>query len=102
MPNDWAATQTELATALVAQASRHDGAAGAGLLTDAIAQYRRVLQVHIREYQPQPWATAQMLLGAALVAQGIRQGGNEGRRLLTDAVSALKGALKVRLRQHLP
>jgi tetratricopeptide (TPR) repeat protein len=103
LPQDWAATQNNLGAALQELGTRaDDDTAGADLLSQAVAAYRKALQVYTREHLPQSWAMTQNNLGNALKAQGIRMDGDEGVKLLTEAEAVYRKALEVRTPEALP
>jgi len=101
-PQDWAATQNNLGTALRDQAGRSEGAEAQRLLGEAVAAYREALKVRTREQLPQAWAGTQNNLGTALNDQAGRSEGAAAERLLGEAVAAYREALKVRTREQLP
>ena len=102
LPQDWAATQNNLGTALQEQGLRTDGEAGRALLEQAVSAYRAALEVRTRAELPQDWAMTQNNLGIALQEQGTRTDGEAGRALLEQAVSAYRAALEVYTRAELP
>jgi tetratricopeptide (TPR) repeat protein len=71
-------------------------------LGEAVAAYRKALEVYTREELPQNWAGTQNNLGNLLQEQGIRTGGAEGTKLLGEAVAAYRKALEVYTREELP
>src|SRR5262245_4272304 len=79
-----------------------EGAGGAGVAGEAVADLREGLKVRRREQLPLDWAVTQTNLGNALMSQGERAEGAEGVRLLGEAVAACREALKVHTREHLP
>ena len=79
LPQDWAATQNNLGTALARLGERQGGAEGARRLAEAEKAYRLALAVRTRDDLPQDWAMTQNNLGTVLALLGERQGGAEGR-----------------------
>ncbi len=77
------------------QGIRTGGAAGPGLLAEAVAAYRAALDVYTSETLPLQWAMTQNNLGNALQKQGVRTGGAAGVELLAEAVVAYRAALEV-------
>ena len=72
MPLDWAATQTNLGTALLALGRRENGT---DRLEQAVAAYRAALEEYARDRVPLDWALIQNNLGGALAALGERESG---------------------------
>jgi hypothetical protein len=97
LPQDWAATQNNLAIALRHQAARTNGTKGVELLAQAVTAYRSALalEVRTREQLPQDWATTQSNLGLALWDQAARTQGTKSTELLAQAVAAFQSALEV-------
>jgi len=102
LPQDWAATQNNLGSALSDQGTRMVGDEGNTLLAQAVSAYRAALEVYTREHLPQHWAATQSNLGEALRNQGTRTAGDDGNTLLAQAVSACRAALEVYTREQLP
>jgi tetratricopeptide (TPR) repeat protein len=95
-PEQWAATQNNLGTALWALGERESGTAR---LEEAVTAYREALKEYTRERVPLDWAMTQNNLGAALQALGEREGGTVR---LEEAVAAYHEALKERTRERVP
>ena len=70
LPQDWAATQNNLGTALDNLAGRSEGPQAVAYLEQAVAAFRSALQVYTREQLPQDWAMAQNNLGTARIGRG--------------------------------
>lgn len=93
-PDDWAATQNNLGTALLMYGSRGDDAS----LRDAIAAFRSALEVFTRAAEPGEWALTQHNLGIALHMRA--EFGDDAS--LPDAIAAFYAALEVRTRATEP
>ena len=94
-PAEWAATQNNLGTTLVAQARLVEGPERHKLFTQAVTAYRSALEVHTPESSPTQWATEQSNLGNALSALAQLAKGSEQRDLLTQAATAYQAALQI-------
>src|SRR5262249_56036748 len=64
LPQQWAATQNNLGTALSSQGERSVGEESARLLGEAVASFREALKIYTREHWPQDWAMTQSNLAA--------------------------------------
>ena len=96
MPLEWAATQTNLGTALWSLGERESGTAQ---LEEAVAAFREALKEYTRERVPLQWAATQTNLGTALWRLGERE---SGTAQLEEAVSAYREALKEWTRERVP
>jgi tetratricopeptide (TPR) repeat protein len=95
-PLDWAASQNNLGTALVALGERQNRAAR---LEEAVAAYRAALEEWTQERVPVRWAGAQNNLGIALA--GLAEG-ETGTKQLEEAITAYRAALQERTRERTP
>jgi hypothetical protein len=95
-------TQTNLGIALSEQGGRTSGQVSEDLLNQAVAAFRRALEVYTRATFPQQWATTQHNLGTALSEQARHNNGKSGPDLWAQAVAALRSALEVRSRATVP
>jgi hypothetical protein len=77
-PQDWAATQHDLGTALWDLGTRGGGEEGRKLLGEAVAAYRGALGVRTKADLPQDWAMTQNNLGNALSPNISLRGTNCG------------------------
>ena len=94
VPLDWAATQNNLGTALLALGERESGTA---TLKQAVEAYGEALKEYTRERVPLDWAMTQNNLGNALATLGERE---SGTATLKRAVQAYSEALKERTRER--
>jgi tetratricopeptide (TPR) repeat protein len=95
-PLQWAATQTNLGTALWRLGERESGTKR---LEEAVAAYRAALQEWTRERVPLDWAKTQTNLGTALWRLGERE---SGTKRLEEAVAAYRAALQEGTRDRAP
>ena len=104
LPQDWARTQNDLATALKELGrGSSDNEQGRKLLEGAVAAYRALLEVYTKADLPQNWARTQNNLAIALQELGKRSGDREqGCKLLEEAVAAYRAALEVYTKADLP
>lgn len=102
MPQDWAATQTNLGLALTWQGVQTSGDQAAPRLAEAAQAHRQALTVFTPETEPHNWAAAQHNLGWALTSHAALVDGEERARLLGEAVEAYRQALIIRTRKELP
>jgi len=96
VPLDWAATQNNLGTALLALGERE---ADVVRLEEAVAAHRAAAEELTRERFPLRWATTQHNLGLALLSLGGRE---SGTTRLEAAVEAYSAALTERTRERVP
>ena len=89
MSLQWAGTQHDLGTVLLALGKRESGTAR---LEEAVAAFREALKERTREGWSLQWAGAQNGLADALSEQGAR---TRDKSLLRDALAAVEGALDV-------
>jgi tetratricopeptide (TPR) repeat protein len=89
VPLQWAMTQMNLGSALMALGERESGTVR---LEEAVAAYRTALQENTRERVPLEWATTQMNLGNALMTLGGRE---NSTAQLEEAVAAWDACLTV-------
>ena len=101
-PAEWAATQNNLGTTLVAQARLVEGPERQRLFVQAVTAYRSALEVHTPESTPTQWATEQSNLGNALSALAQLAQGSEQRDLLTQAATAYQAALQIYTPEQTP
>ena len=89
MPFDWAATQSNLGTALALLGERKSGEA---LIEEAIAAFRAALTEWTRERAPLEWAIIQKNLGNALLqlVVGRREGFEEAYTTFREALKEEK------------
>ena len=83
----------------ITQYNLGEKAAGAAMLTQAIATFRSFLAEHPRKSDPENWATGKTNLGLALQTLGKRE---TGTRRLEEAVTAFRAALEVQTRDRAP
>ncbi len=96
MPQDWAATQNNLGSALWKLGQRERGTAR---LEEAVTAYRAALEERSRARVPQDWAMTQNNLGLALQTLGERE---RGTARLEEAVTAYRAALEEYIRARVP
>jgi tetratricopeptide (TPR) repeat protein len=96
VPLDWAVTQNNLGTALVAL-GRFEG--GNSRLEEAVAAHRAALAERPRERVPLFWAFTQSKLGYALWILGMRE---RGTVRLEEAVTAYRASLEELPRERMP
>jgi tetratricopeptide (TPR) repeat protein len=92
-PQQWAATQGTLGSALESQSRQSEGAKATELLAQAVAAYRSALEVFTREQFPQQWAVTQNALSDALGALSIQLGGVEGLKRKREAVELRRNVM---------
>ena len=95
-PDKWAKTQSELGNALGISGQRQRGT---HQLQQAVASYRKALQVQSPEHSPSEWAETQNSLGNALGILAHRQKDVE---LLEQSQQAFEQALTVRTQEQHP
>lgn len=95
-PDDWAATQNRLGTALGVLGQRQRGT---WMLERAIEAFGQALAERDRERVPLQWAETQNNLGNALGSLALRQSDTE---MLEQAVAAFERALEVRTLEESP
>jgi tetratricopeptide (TPR) repeat protein len=96
VPLDWAATQTNLGTALWRLGARESSTSR---LEEAVTAYRAALEERTRERVPLDWAMTQTNLGIALWRLGERE---SGTTRLEEAVAAYRAALEEWTRERVP
>ena len=89
-PQDWAATQHDLGTALWDLGTRGGGEEGRKLLGEAVAACRGALEVYTKADLPQGWAATQNNLSLALWHLGSQLEGKEGLNTQRESVDLLR------------
>jgi WD40 repeat protein len=94
-PQDWAATQNSLGTALVdlGERSSNGGEEGRKFLEDAVAAYRSALEVRTKADLPQAWAQTQTNLSDALRVLGNRLQGEAGLKRRQESIKLLRDVM---------
>ena len=91
-PLEWAAAQTDLGNALLAQGA---GVPSTVHFEEAVSAYRAALEEYGRAHTAPEWAATQLQLGHALVVLG---GHENGTGKLEEAIAAYRAALTDRTR----
>ncbi|MBM3299541.1 MAG: tetratricopeptide repeat protein, partial [Deltaproteobacteria bacterium] len=101
-PHEWGAIQNNLGDALARLGKRVADEEGKRYLRDAVAAFRKALEVFAPESSPRNWATTWNNLGLALKELGSKVKGEESKRYLQDAVAAYRESLKIRTQETFP
>jgi hypothetical protein len=95
LPQDWAATQSNLGTALAVLGEQASGEQAVQYLEQSVAACRAALEVYTREQLPQDWAETQYNLGVVLMVLGGRSSGEQAARCLQQSVEATENSLSI-------